>query len=126
MKQLKIFENMESCLSDERVGSRARGLNFSLYSIETPPSIKIKHLQRVTYGAEVFASILIPENDIIAEKESRINAAHMMARFLIDDLRDEILDVLEWAQSEGIGEDLNRRLERLASLTEGNLVENVT
>jgi hypothetical protein len=46
-----------------------------------------------------------------------------LARHLYDDLHQELIDLWEWVCEEGVGRDVEGKLERLIKLTRGDDVE---
>lgn len=60
-----------------------------------------------------------------AIEEAKKNAVRALTRALYGELREELIDLLEWSMSEGIGRDLDDRIGRIIRLTEGEEVEDV-
>lgn len=120
--RLKLFEHLE-----EEIVQYSRGRK-RLKRMEISPAphlaeercmMKSQCKAVVDYRIRVGARQVVPDTDA-GRKRGREKVSNILARHLYDDLHSELIDLWEWACDEGIGADLEEKLERLIKLTRGD------
>ena len=123
--RLKLFEAMETevglaTYGRQRIGAMSvtpRGAD-----IDELRSLSRQRKRVVDYRIRVGARQIVPDTDQ-GITDGKRKVALLPANHLYDDLHKELIDLWEWACDEGIGSDLEAKLERLIKLTRGDDVE---
>lgn len=127
--KLKIFDHLEGEIL-YRVADHRRISPFRV--IEKRPdaaeahSLRMRTLDVVDFRIQAGARANVQSENPQAYAHAKERVVQILARQFYDDLKSELLDLLEWVQLEGIGQDAERRIERIICLTEGKNVEDPT
>ena len=123
--RLKLFEAME----EEVMGYHAprpwiKGLQVQqspAYS-DDAESLRMKRKVAVDYRIRVGSRRITDDTPEGVAQGKRL-VAESIAQHMYGDITLELHDLLDWASDQGIGRDLENRIERLISLTRGHDVQ---
>jgi len=123
--RLRLFDHLET-----QLGLRTHGRNrLPRMSVRKAP---YDHTQEMSLSREAKVAVdfrismgarhVVPDNPKGIAK-GRHNVCKSFAREIVGDLREELIELWDWTCEEGIGSDMEKKLERLIRLVEGEEVD---
>lgn len=124
MKRLRVFNHLDEILGRQTRG-RDRLKRMEIVRGPTfPEEADVARFERkvwVDYRIRIGARHCVPDTEEGIQR-GREKVCRSLGREIFGDLREELIDLLEWSSEEGIGQDLEDKIERLIKLTEGQEV----
>lgn len=120
--RLKLFEHLESEIIRYTPGRQRLGRMEVTPGPTFDDERAVLTMQRkaaVDYRIRVGARQVVPDT-AEGHQRGKEKVAAILARHLYDDLHEELIELWEWACEQGIGTDLEEKLERLIKLTRGD------
>ena len=118
--KLKVFRHLEEAIVGKcHAKTKAGRLLIESVRDVYPADTVCQSLNVVDYRIHIGARVKYDASKPNASKNARQKVSALLAREMFDDIREELLDLHDWAFQEGYDHDLIERIERLVYLVEG-------